>query len=97
MHGYYSYKLNKPFKTIDELEAAEKELVAKEERETKVKEERAKASKEIEDLIKQRDELQKKINEKVNDFIKTYKSYHWTFRSTYNANDDIFKTFFNFL
>ena len=97
MYGYYSYKLNKAFKTIDELNAAEEKLAAKEERENKTKEERAKASKEIEDLIKQRDELQKKINDKVNDFIKTYKSYHWTFRSTYNANDDIFKTFFSFL
>lgn len=51
-HGYYSYKLNKPFKTLEELNAEEGKLIAKEKQEQKLKEDRAKDAEEIEQLMK---------------------------------------------
>jgi chromosome segregation ATPase len=96
-YGYYSYKLNKVFKTQEELQAAEGEIVAKEQKELKIKEEREKAAKEIEDLFKQREELQAEIDKKLSEFIDKYKTYHYTLRSTYNPAKHMIDTFFKFL
>lgn len=80
-HGFYSYKLNKPFKTLDELNEAENQLVEQENREKKLKENRAKDAKEIENLIDQKMELTRQINKKIDEFIKKYGSYHCTWNS----------------
>lgn len=96
-YGFYSYKLNKPFKTLEELNAAEEAMAIKERKELKIKEEREKAAKEIEELIKQREQLSEKINAKINDFIDKYKTYHWTFRSTYDPMKHVTNSFFKFL
>ena len=96
-HGYYSYKLNKPFKTLEELQAAEGEIAAKEQRELKIKEDREKAAKEIEELIKQREKLQAEIDAKLNAFVDKYKTYHYTLRSTYDPAKHAIDTFFKFL
>ena len=91
-HGFYSYKLNRPFKTLDELDEAEKELVEKENREKKLKEDRAKEAKEIEDLIQQKIELTNKINEKIDKFVEKYGSYHYTLKD--RSLPTFFKNFF---
>ena len=94
-YGYYSKKLNKPFDTLDELKKAEGALEEKEKQVERAKIERATAAKEIEELIKQRDELQKKIDEKLNAFVKKYGSYHYTFKNPFNNGvfDYFFKLF----
>ena len=72
----YSDILNKIFNTVEELEAAEQEYARQqEERErlrkekekqvAELKEKRAARAKEIEDALKERDALDKKINELV--------------------------------
>jgi len=91
-YGYYSKKLNKPFDTLDELKKAEGALEEKEKEAERAKIERASAAKKIEDLVKQRDELQKQIDKQINEFVKKYGSYHYTFRGS--LNDGIFDTFF---
>lgn len=96
-YGYYSYKLNKVFNTPEELQTAEGEIVAKEQKELKIKEEREKAAKEIEELFKQREELQAEIDKKLSEFIDKYKTYHYTLRSTYNPAKHMIDTFFKFL
>lgn len=96
-YGYYSYKLNKVFGTPEELQVAEGEIAAKEQKELKIKEEREKEAKEIEELIKKRKELQDEIDEKLDKFVEKYKTYHYTIRSTYNPAKHMIDTFFKFL
>lgn len=96
-HGYYSYKLNRPFKSLEELQAEEEKLLNKEKQEQKLKEERARDAEEIEQLMKKREELSDEINQKINKFIEKYKTYHYTLRSTYNPKSNGLNTFFRFL
>lgn len=95
-HGFFSYKLNKAFRTLDELKQAENELVEKENKEKAMKEERAKDAKEIEDLINQKVQLTNQINEKIDKFIKKYGSYHYTWSNRLSPYflDNIFVDFF---
>ena len=100
----YSEVLNKLFNTVEDLEAAEQEYARqlaekerdKRERERQVvelKEKRAARAKEIEDALKERDELDKKINELVRAFTRDYGSFHWTYKGDVDG-DSVFKTFF---
>ena len=96
-HGFYSYKLKKPFTSLSDLKAAEEELTAKEEKEKRKKEERASAAKEIEELIRQREDLNAKIDEKLTDFKKKFGDYHYTMRSLYDPETGTYSTYFRFL
>ena len=91
----YSDILNKVFNTVEDLEAAEQEYARQlEERERlrKEKEKRAARAKEIEDALKERDALDKKINELVRAFTRDYGSFHWTYKGDTDG-DSLFKTF----
>lgn len=102
---YYSELTKKIYDTEEELNAAE-ELVrkereaaeakrkAEEEKRLALKAQRAERAKEIEDLIKQRTDLQKQINTKINDFVKDYGAYHYSYKDSFV--DGIWKTLFNF-
>ena len=96
-YGYYSYKLNKSFATLDGLKKAEEALTAKEDKERKRKEERVKAAKEIEELIRQREQINNQIDEKLADFGKQFGPYHYTLRSLYDQSTGAYKTYFKFL
>lgn len=100
----YSDILNKVFNIVEDLEAAEQEYARqleergrprkeKEKQVTELKEKRAARAKEIEDALKERDDLDKKINELVRAFTRDYGSFHWTCRGDTDG-DSFFKTFF---
>ena len=86
---YYSEKLHKLYPTEKELTAAEKEFddaeakkiavqKAEEERMALLKKERATRAKEIDDLFKQRQKLEKTIDAKLKAFTKDYGAYHYS-------------------
>ena len=100
----YSDILNRIFNTVEELEAAEQEYARqqeekdrlrkeKEKQVAELKEKRAARAKEIEDTLKERDALDKKINELVRAFTRDYGSFHWTYKGDTDG-DSLFKTFF---
>ena len=100
----YSDILNKVFNTVKDLEAAEQEYARqqeekerlqreKEKQVAELKEKRAARAKEIEDALKERDALDKKINELVRAFTRDYGSFHWTYKGDTDG-DSLFKTFF---
>ena len=100
----YSDILNRIFNTVEELEAAEQEYARqqeekdrlrkeKEKQVAELKEKRAARAKEIEDALKERDALDKKINELVRAFTRDYGSFHWTYKGDTDG-DSLFKTFF---
>lgn len=94
-YGYYSKKLNKPFDTLEDLKKAEEKVIEKEKAAEKEKAERAGAAKEIEELIKKRDVLQREIDSKINEFIKKYGTYHFTYKTTFDNGliDTLFRIF----
>ena len=100
----YSDILNRIFNTVEELEAAEQEYARqqeekdrlrkeKEKQVAELKEKRAARAKEIEDALKERDALDKKINELVRAFTRDYGSFHWTYKGDTDGSS-LFKTFF---
>ena len=100
----YSDILNKVFNTVKDLEAAEQEYARqqeekerlqreKEKQVAELKEKRAARAKEIEDALKERDALDKKINELVRAFTRDYGSFHWTYKGDTDGSS-LFKTFF---
>ena len=100
----YSDILNKVFNTVEDLEAAEQEYARQQEEKERLqreeekqvaelKEKRAARAKEIEDALKERDALDKKINELVRAFTRDYGSFHWTYKGDTDG-DSLFKTFF---
>lgn len=100
----YSDILNRIFNTVEELEAAEQEYARqqeekerlqreKEKQVAELKEKRAARAKEIEDTLKERDALDKKINELVRAFTRDYGSFHWTYKGDTDGSS-LFKTFF---
>lgn len=100
----YSDVLNRVFNTVEDLEAAEQEYARQQEEKERLqrekerqvaelKEKRAARAKEIEDALKERDALDKKINELVRSFTRDYGSFHWTCRGDTDG-DSFFKTFF---
>lgn len=100
----YSDVLNRVFDTVEELEAAEQEYARQQEEKERLqrekerqvaelKEKRAARAKEIEDALKERDALDKKINELVRAFTRDYGSFHWTYKGDTDGSS-LFKTFF---
>lgn len=102
---YYSDVTKKLYDTAEELNKAETAVVkAEQERkaalekkqaeQAKLKEQRAARAQEVTEAIRVRDEAQKKVNELVNNFVKDYGSYHYTWSSDFI--DDVFKTVVKF-
>ena len=102
---YYSDVTKKLYETAEELNKAETAVVkAEQERkaalekkqaeQAKLKEQRAARAQEVTEAIRVRDEAQKKVNELVNNFVKDYGSYHYTWSSDFI--DDVFKTVVKF-
>ena len=102
---YYSDVTRKLYETAEELTNAETAVVkAEQERkaalakkqaeQAKLKEQRAARAQEVTEAIRVRDEAQKKVNELVNNFVKDYGSYHYTWSSDFI--DDVFKTVVKF-
>lgn len=100
----YSDVLNRVFNTVEDLEAAEREYARQQEEKERLqkekekqvaalKEKRAARAKEIEDALKERDTLDKKIDELVKAFTRDYGSFHWTYKGDVDG-DSFFKTFF---
>lgn len=96
---YYSEDLKKLFDSEDDLVAAEKksndERIAKEKKDKELKEARSARAEEIENLIKQRNELNGKINEKINQFAKDYGSFHYSFKDSNGWFNDILDLFYH--
>lgn len=102
---YYSDLTRKLYETAEELNKAETAVVkAEQERkaalekkqaeQAKLKEQRAARAQEVTEAIRVRDEAQKKVNELINNFVKDYGSYHYTWSSDFI--DDVFKTMVKF-
>ena len=102
---YYSDVTRKLYETAEELNKAETAVVkAEQERkaalekkqaeQAKLKEQRAARAQEVTEAIRVRDEAQKKVNELINNFVKDYGSYHYTWSSDFI--DDVFKTVVKF-
>ena len=95
---YFSDMTNKVYESVEELEKAEKELTEKLENEAKAKKEalakeRGDRAKEVEDAIKelnnlrkdcakQIEEKQKQVNELVDNFVKDYNYFHMSYKSS---------------
>lgn len=112
---YYSDTTNKVYDTVEELEAAEKELAEAREKEAKAKaeaeekraqalaeakakkealaQERGERAKEVEDAIKELNDLRKEcaerietkqqeVNKLVDAFVKDYKYFHMSYKSS---------------
>lgn len=75
---YHSTLTDKNYDTVEELEAAEKELTAKQEEENKQKEIRAERAKEVEEARVAYEEAGKKYNELLNKFLEDYHTYHYS-------------------
>lgn len=87
---YYSEKVKKLFDSEDELNEAEAKLEEKNKQALIVKEERAKAAKEVEDAYKAANDAYKVAKDKLNDFCKKYGSYHTTITDTNSLIDYLF-------
>ena len=92
---FYSEDLNKLFDSEKELKEAEAakaaaEAEAKAKKEALTKERKARAEV-IEDLLKQRKALDKKIHEALKDFTKDYGSFH----TSYSNAEDLFDSFWD--
>lgn len=81
---FYSDKLQKLYDTQEECAEAERIAQEKEDaektRKSKLKAERAKRAEEIETAYKVKREADKRYSELVNNFIKDYGCYHYTYR-----------------
>ena len=76
---YYSELTKKVYDSPEEVNAAEAEIKAEEERKLQLKEKRTERAKEIEDAYKVLVDAQKRYNELVNQFVKDYGSFHMTY------------------
>ncbi len=97
---YYSELLKKCFDSAEECETAEnKELTRleqeRQDNEKKIAEKKARAA-EIESAYKEMQNAKEKYNKLVSDFIKDYKSFHFTFSNTKDFLNDVFDTHFRF-
>ena len=106
---FYSEKTKKFYETMDKALAAEKEFdvaeqqkIAAQEAEKKrvaeLKEKRASRAKEIEDLLKQKADLEKNIDAKLKAFTKDYGCFHRTYRiSDFSEFSDWVNSFFGLI
>ena len=97
---YYSELLKRTFDSAEECENAEnKELTRleqeRQDNEKKIAEKKARAA-EIESTYKEMQNAKEKYNKLVSDFIKDYKSFHFTFSNTNDFLNDVFDTYFKF-
>lgn len=94
----YSDKLGKLFSDVESLEKAEAEydreqeakaLAVKKEQErvAALKAQRADRAKEIQNLFKEKEEIEKTINEKIHAFTRDYGSFHFSYRGNADTND----------
>ena len=79
---YYSETLDKIFDTEENLVAAEMESKKQLEAQRAEKEKRATAAKEVEELFNKANDAYKLANEKLEEFVKTYGSYHMTLKDS---------------
>ena len=79
---YYSETLDKIFDTEENLVAAEMESKRQLEAQRAEKEKRATAAKEVEELFNKANDAYKLANEKLEEFVKTYGSYHMTLKDS---------------
>lgn len=79
---YYSEQLDKIFETEEQLLDAEAENQMKLEAQKAEKEKRATAAKEVEELFNKANDAYKLANDKLEEFVKTYGSYHMTLRDS---------------
>ena len=79
---YYSETLDKIFDTEENLVAAERESQRQLEAQRAEKEKRATAAKEVEELFNKANDAYKLANEKLEEFVKTYGSYHMTLKDS---------------
>ena len=92
---YYSDKTKKVYKTVDELNDAEKKYDDNQLAIAKRNDERKARAKEVEDAYKVMEDARKAYNKKVNDFIKDYGSYHYSI--TKKLDDDEYRDPLNLL
>ena len=92
---YYSDKTKKVYKTVDELNDAEKKYDDNQLAIAKRNDERKARAKEVEDAYKVMEDARKAYNKKVNDFIKDYGSYHYSI--TKKLDDDEYRAPLNLL
>lgn len=92
---YYSDKTKKIYKTIDELNDAEKKYDDNQLAIAKRNDERKARAKEVEEAYKAMEDARKAYNKKVNDFIKDYGSYHYSINE--KLNDEDYKDSLNLL
>jgi hypothetical protein len=82
---YYSESTKKFYDSADDCAAAEKELAEKKALATREKEELAAKRKEdadkIKEILERRNNIEKEYRDAVNDFVKKYGSYHYTYTS----------------
>lgn len=83
---YFSEKTKKMYDSVELLETAEKELDEKQEKELKLKEERKARAQEVE-------EAYKIANNKFNEFIKDYGSWHCSISTERPVKFDVFSSF----
>lgn len=103
---YYSEKLKKLFDTQETLKKAE-DVVLKAEaeklaKEKALKETRANRAKEVETAIKIADEARETANKLLNNFVKDYGSFHYSYttekpKTTDSVTNDFLKQVFSFL
>lgn len=96
---YYSEVLKKTFDTEVDCKNAEKEYerVEKKKREEKEKKDlqRKADAKIVEDAYEAMREAEKAYEDALNDFVKTYGSYHKTYTTSYSQPRNIFDVFWD--
>lgn len=93
---FVSELTNKIYDSVDELEKAEAEVKAEQNRKEKLKEARAERAKEVEEAFKAVNEAQKHANELLTAFCKDYGAWHKTYHDVdevplFNSVFDFFK------
>lgn len=105
---YYSEKTKKLYDTEKEILNAEKSfdeeelkkratLEAEKARLAKIKENRAERAKEIDELLKQRKNIDDEIDKKIKAFIRDYGSYHRSFTLSDVVDDSFVRNFESYI